>query len=224
MNFKKFTTIGLSVLLSTTSYLSHAATNETKAMVNTTAAEANTGEAEKFVADIGNKIIQILVDHNHSLDQRKENFRQVLKDNFNIKAIGRFVLGKYWRQMNNDQQNRYLALFEDTIVESYSEQFDHYDNEKLQIVSAQATNKGSILVKSEILRPQGGESLKVDWQIFKTKSGLRIHDIIVNGVSMSITQRTEYASIIQREGGIDGLLNFMQSKPQNTAPKLEGVK
>jgi phospholipid transport system substrate-binding protein len=176
-------------------------------------------EAQKFVIDVGNQIVHILANKQKPLDVRKEEFRKILQEYFNIPAIGRFVLGRYWRQANDDQKQQYLQLFEDAIVESYSAQFDSYDNEKLQVLSAHTTGKGGILVKSEVLRPQGGDPLKVDWQIFQTKSGLKVHDIIVNGVSMSITQRSEYASIIQSKGrGIEGLLDVMRNKPLIVQP------
>jgi phospholipid transport system substrate-binding protein len=176
-------------------------------------------EAQKFITETGNQIIAILANKQKPLASRKEEFRSVLRENFNIAAIGRFVLGKYWRQANDQQKEQYLQLFEDAIVESYSAQFNNYSNEKLRVLSASPTHKGGVLVKSKVLRPQGGEPLRVDWQVFQTKTGLKIHDIIVNGVSMSITQRTEYAGIIQSTGrGIDGLLDSLRQKPSLTQP------
>ena len=184
----------------------------------------NTREAEKFVEDVGNQIIKVLADSNHTLDQRKEKFHEILKNYFNIKAIGKFVLGKYWSQIKNDteQQNLYYKLFEDTTVQDYSEQFDHYANEQLQVLSSQITNSGSILIKTKIIRPQGGEPLNVDWQIFQVKTGMKVHDIIVNGVSMSVTKRNQYYGIIQRENqGVRGLLNVMQNTASASMTKME---
>ena len=75
---------------------------------------------------------------------------------------------------------------------------------------------------SIIKRQTGAPPLKIDWKIFQTKRGLRVYDIIINGVSMSITQRSEYGGIISQNGGqIEGLLKLMREgkSPTFTAQK-----
>ena len=177
-------------------------------------------DAKKFVMDTGNEIIQILANKKQSLSERKENFRKVLAKDFDIPQIGRFVLGKYWRQANPDQQKQFLTLFEGAIVETYSEQFNNYTDEKLNVISANSKDKDIILVNSEILHPHGGEPLNVRWQIVKKDSYFKVIDIIVNGVSMRITQRTEYAAIIQsKQKGIDGLIDYIRSNPEAVETK-----
>lgn len=180
--------------------------------------EATLNEARQFVVQIGNEIIRILVNKNKPLTERKSEFRKVLRSDFNINAIGKFALGRYWRIATDEQKRQYLELFEDSIVESYAAQFDNYSNEKLVVLGSRATQKGGILVQSHILRPRGGEPLKVDWQIFKGKDGQKIYDIIINGVSMSITQRSEYAAAIKSTGSIENFISKMRVTPHVTMP------
>lgn len=182
-------------------------------------AQANSQEAGKdlteykdFITKIGNDIIRILVNKSAPMEDRKQEFRGVLKTNFDIPSIGKFVLARYWRQATDSQKDEYLNLFEDAIVDNYAAQFDNYNNETLNVESARESRDGGVIIVSKIVRHDNTPPLQVDWKIFKTKQGLRVLDIVVNGVSMSISQRSEYASVIKSKGGIDGLLQAMRNK------------
>lgn len=177
---------------------------------------ARTQETEKFVSELGNKIIQILVHKETPMAQRKENFRQVLYENFDMHSIGKFVIARYWRVLGKKQQE-YLKLFENAVVENYAAQFDNYQNEKLQVKSSTQSQDGGIVVKSIIVRPNKGQPLKVDWKIFNTKRGFKVVDIIVDAVSMSITLRNEYTAVYSERGGADGLLKYLKEKADGDA-------
>lgn len=177
---------------------------------------------KNFITTLGNNIIEILVDKKAPLTERKEKFRQVLRDYFDIPEIGKFVLARYWRRATDQQKTEYLALFENAIVDNYAAQFDSYQNERLEVQNVREDSDQGVLVMSIIKRQTGAPPLKIDWKIFQTKKGLRVYDIIVNGVSMSITQRTEYGGIVSQNGGqIEGLLKLMREgkSPTFTAQK-----
>lgn len=186
-----------------------------------TRSDAASQEAYKsFVAETGNEIIQVLVHKESSLAERKSQFRQILQTKFSIPSIGKFVLARYWRQADDAQKARYLGLFETAIVENYAAQFDNYSNEKLEVTGAQTLEDGGVLVNSRVVRPSGAEPLSVDWKVFRQSKGdkagtFKVVDLIVNGVSMSITQRSEYAGLIQSTGGdINAFLDSLDKKYQ----------
>lgn len=172
----------------------------------------NNQDYKDFITSLGNNIINILVNKDAPLKVRKEKFRQVLQDYFDIPAIGKFVLARYWRRTTDIQKTEYLDLFESAIVNNYAAQFDSYQNEILEVQSVREDADQGIMVMSVIKRQTGAPPLKIDWKIFQTKKGLRVYDIIVNGVSMSITQRSEYGGIISKNNGeIEGLLKTMRA-------------
>lgn len=174
--------------------------------------ENELGAYEDFVARLGNDIIKILVNKSAPMEDRKQEFRGVLQSNFDIPSIGKFVLARYWRQASDAQKKEYLELFEDAIVDNYAAQFDNYNNETLNVESARRARDGGVIIVSKIVRHGNTPPLQVDWKVFNTKAGMRVLDIVVNGVSMSISQRSEYASAIKSKGGIDGLLAAMRNK------------
>jgi len=187
-------------------------------------AVAKTDDNEKyetFIVNLGNNVIQILINKDEKMFKRKESFRSEIQGHFALKSIGRFILARYWRRMNEKQQQEYLQLFEDAVIENYAAQFDDYDNEKLIIKSSRETTDGGIVVKSDIRRPGKGEPLHIDWKVFNTKRGLKVLDVIVNNVSMSITLRNEYASAIQSRGSIEGFLDYLREKIRNDQKALK---
>lgn len=179
-----------------------------------TSARANLQSYQEFVKNVGNDIVKILADRGSNLDERRERFRAVLKTNFDIRSIGRFVLARHWRTLNDEQRSRFLNLFENALVENYASQFDNYNNESLEVKGARGSKEGGVIVQTEVIRPQGGKPLNVDWKVFHTKDGsYKILDIVIDGVSLSNTQRSTYAATIQNNNGrIEALLESMEDK------------
>lgn len=184
----------------------------------------DTKSYEDFVAETGNDIIHILVNKEKPMPQRKEEFALVLHKQFDMRAIGKFVMSKHWRGFSKDQREEFLKLFNDAVVENYASQFDNYHNEKLNVKGAYGTPDGGVVVQSVVIRPAGGPPLKVDWKVFQTKAGPKVLDIVVDGVSMSITLRSEYAGVFQSKGGfagdgVQGLFKYLRDKIESPEPK-----
>jgi phospholipid transport system substrate-binding protein len=108
----------------------------------------------------------------------------------------------------------YLRLFEDYIVASYVDRFAAYTGERLHIARTLVENDARATVFSESRRPTAARlRWRVDWRIEGEAPGLKIVDLVVEGVSMSATLRSDFASIVRRDGGrIDGLLTVLRDK------------
>lgn len=167
--------------------------------------------AKEFINNLAQKGIGLLEDKSKNPESGKKEFRKLLKNNFDMKTIGRFALGRYWKSSSKAEQKEYLNLFENMIVDVYSQRFSEYNGQELTINSARAKGKSDIIVSSSIIQPSGPE-ISVDWRVRKKKNGqMKVVDIMVEGVSMSLTQRSDFASVIQRGGGkIDALLTHLR--------------
>ena len=74
------------------------------------------------------------------------------------------------------------------------------------------------VVSSEIIHPNGDPPVKVTWRVRKGASGYKIIDVGVEGVSMMLTQREEFASVIERNGGtVAGLTQAIEQKLRSGA-------
>ena len=164
-------------------------------------------EARDLVERLGTEAVALLANDSISAEDQREAFDKLISRDFNMNLIGRFVLGKHWRKATKDQQTEYQGLFKRYIISTYQKRIGEYSGENLKIIRAKPINKKEFLVLSQIIRP-AGPPIKLDWRVRKgKKDGQKIVDIIVENVSMAITHRDEFSSVISQNGGqVEGLL------------------
>lgn len=156
--------------------------------------------AQNFVDTMGQRALEFLANEDLSKDQKTKEFRKLLKNSFDMKTIGRFALGRYWRTSTKAQQQEYLKLFENMVVDVYSKRFDDYKGQGFEVSAARSDGKKDTIVQSFII-PNQGQKIKVDWRVRYKNNKYKVVDVIIEGVSMSVTQRSDFSSIIQRGGG-----------------------
>jgi len=170
-------------------------------------AEDEGARAGKFIESLADKAIAALTESSVSRDERISRFHTLLEEHFAVDTIGRWVLGRYWNEATEPERKEYLALFEELIVSTYVDRFKNYSGEKLSVYSTVPATGGDLLVNSQITRPAGGEPLDVAWRVRDRDGHFKVVDVIVAGVSMGQTQRSEFSSVIRRTGGrVEGLL------------------
>jgi len=186
----------------------------TAALLALTAAPAaaadQTEGAKAFIQSLGAETIATFSDKSLTKELAREKFAGLLRKGFDVPYIGRWVLGRFWAQAAPAQQTEYLALFEKLIVETYASRFAGYSGETFKVTGARAEDPDMVVV-TQISRPSG-PPVDVEWRVRSHGSDNRIIDVAVSGVSMGITQRSEFASVVSN-GGIDGLLRALRSRP-----------
>ena len=165
-------------------------------LANPRPAEAQ--DARAFVSTLGQQAIQVLGPNVPEVS-RQARFRELFRDDFDLPGIGQFVLGRYWRVATPQEQKDFLGLFQEYLVRAYSARLGQYGGEPFQVTGARP-NGAETIVTSQIIRSNGAP-IAVDWYLITQGGHLKITDVYVGGVSMKVTQRDEFASIIQRNGG-----------------------
>ena len=165
-----------------------------------------------FVREFSAQAIGVLADQSLSGEHRQQAFRDLLTAGFDVKAISRFVLGRYWRRATEVQRAEFTGLFEDLIVATYSRKFSDYSGQTLKVEAIREENEKMAAVASRILR-ESGEPIRIDWRLLRRDGSWRIVDVVVEGMSMVLSQRSEYAAVIKGDGGkIEGLLTRLREK------------
>lgn len=157
--------------------------------------------AEKFVDSMASDAISFLGNPDLSEVEKKKRFRKLLTRSFDMSTIGRFALGRYWRVSSAEQRKEYQALFRDMIVEVYSRRFGEYNGQGLEVRGSRRDNEKDVTVNSFIVPNDGGQEVQVDWRVRFKDGRYRVIDVMVEGVSMALTQRSDFSSVIQRGGG-----------------------
>ncbi len=171
-----------------------------------------TGDPAQFVRDFSDRVLMVMADKGLAGETRERAFRGLLIAGFDVKAIGRFVLGRYWRKASEAERDEFGRLFEDLIVTTYSRQFATYSGETLKVEDARQRDDKSALVASRIVRAEG-EPILIDWRLLRRGQSWRIVDVVVQGMSMALSHRSEYVAVIKSSGGrVEGLLVKLREK------------
>lgn len=187
----------------------------------TQAAAKDTGkEAEAFIKNMGTKAIESLTGEDITDAERKKRFRALLDETFAVKTIGRFALGRYWNEASDAQREEYQKLFEEMIVDVYATRFKEYSGQDFVVDGYTKASSSDYLVKSKIIDKPGAMAeappIVVEWRVRVKNDTPRIVDVLVEGVSMGVTQRSDFAAIIEKSGGkIDGLLESLKKRNGN---------
>ncbi len=170
------------------------------------------GEARELVKSLGDAAVAMLSNKQLTQQEKRRRFRHLLNQSFALRGIARFALGRYWRRADFAQRRRYLKLFEDYIVNSYAARFGNYSGESFVVINESIDGRGWAAVKTRIQRP-GGEPVEVIWHLRERLGAVRIVDVMVEGISMSLTQRSDFAAAVRTAGGdMDAFLDTLEAK------------
>ncbi len=173
-------------------------------------------EPNIFVQSTVNRASQILSD-DISKSEKIEKLKLIAKDTVDIKGIGFYTLGKYRKEINENQKVKYNDLFEKYFLKSFSSRLAEYSNPKIEVQSQEVLNKNYTIVSSILVATEERPEVKIDWRIYtKNPDKPLIRDLIIEGLSLARTQKEEFGSIIQGSNGdIDVLFSSLEDFVNN---------
>ncbi|MDB5478051.1 MAG: toluene tolerance protein [Alphaproteobacteria bacterium] len=147
-----------------------------------------------------------------SQNNAKVKFRQILNNAFDVPTIARFTLGRYWRVATPDQRAEHARLIKTAILDKYADRVLSYSGSGYKIDKSAAINERDYAVTALIDREQGAP-VNFGWRLRKTGNSFKVIDLSVEGISMSVTHQSDFASIIERNGGrVESLLAALRNK------------
>jgi len=177
----------------------------------------------EFVRDFGNRVIAAAADNSLSPDQRQAALERLLSAGVDARRIGRFVLGKYARRASESERAEFDRLFAASIVAAYSRNLGSYAGETLQVRGAKLRGEQGALVSSQVIRPKG-PAVAVDWRLRDDAGTWRIVDVVIEGLSMALTQRAEYAAVIRAGNGrLESLLARLREQVPAQDAEVAGL-
>ncbi len=167
--------------------------------------------AKDFVQNIGDNVINIVTDIKLNTAAKESKLDEIFQKSVDIDWIAKFVVGRYWRESSDQEKSQYLTSYSKFLVNSYVPKFRQYTGQKLKILDSSEQDKNEYLVETEIT-DQDGKSYKVDYRLIMLNNNeYKIRDIIAEGVSLIITQRSDFSSILLREG-MTSLIDKLKEK------------
>ena len=182
------------------------------AAAGTPAVAADEEKTSKFIDALATSTLDSLTEPTLEDAVRQARFRVLFRKNFDLPIIARFVLGRYWKQATNTQRTEFQNLLEDYIVLSYSGRFKDYAGEIFEVNEVRTDGNKDTIVYSRIVREKASP-VRIDWRVRQPNNHMKVIDVVIEGLSMSLTHRNEFAAVIQRAGsGVDGLIELLRTK------------
>ena len=168
-------------------------------------------QSKYFVENLGKQVVEKVSNVNLSENERLVNFRSLYLDSFDNYYISRFVLGQYWKRLDSNMRKQFVKSFNDYIVTTYAPKFKGWEGTFKATDSLLENNYYN--VKMNVLN-KDGPTLKFMWKIYLDKNkNFKILDVNIDGVSMLVTQRAEFMSVIKNNPkGVIGLIEAMEKK------------
>lgn len=172
-------------------------------------AEASPDGAAAFVKNLVAEAVKVLQIPAERKADRESGFQQLLLSFFDLPLITRLVVGRYWRKANEEQKQAFTIVFEQHIVKVYTSQLGVYRDEKVEVRNVAARTDKDTIVSTEVMR-EADPPLRIDWLVRERDGDYRIIDLAAEGVSMMTTKRSEFSSVIARDG-MDGLIQQLEA-------------
>jgi phospholipid transport system substrate-binding protein len=179
---------------------------------------ADPARAAQFIQATGQELIGAL-NSNAPIAQRRQQVAAILRRAVDIEGVGRFILGRWWRQATPAEQQEYMRLFEETLIRNLSARFGEYQGVRFSLGRSQQRAEEDVLVNTIIERPNIAP-FSLDWRVGNVNGQPKVVDVIAEGTSLRLTQRSEYSAVIQRNNGqVSALLAAMRNQIQQLAAR-----
>ena len=169
-----------------------------------------------FIQSTVNRASQILSE-NISKEEKINQLKIIAKETVDIRGVGFYSLGGARRDLNNDQKNIYIDLFEDYFLKSFSSRLAEYTNPEIEVKNKQILNDNYTIVNSILIATADRPEVKIDWRVYtKNPDSPLIRDLIIEGLSLARTQKEEFSSILNsNDNNINILFEILDDFSKN---------
>lgn len=179
---------------------------------STSSPSALTHPAGRMVDELGRDVMAYLADSTLSDEQRIAKFRGMLTQHLETEVIGQFVLGRAWRSTQGKQRKDYLEAFDGYIVGRYATMLAKgWKPRAFAVTKVQTHQSGDVLVFVTVDKP-GQKSISAIFRMRDRSDRYKVVDVIVEGVSLLVAQRNEFATVLRDHGGVDGLVAMLKER------------
>ncbi|MCE3250293.1 MAG: putative toluene tolerance transporter [Geminicoccaceae bacterium] len=178
-------------------------------------AEPSADAARTLIQTVGDEVLTVLRDASLGDRDKVERLVALLNGPIDLDLVARLILGRHWRSASEEQRAEYLELFRAFALHTLASRLDVYGGQEFEITGAKVVGRNDALVSTQILSQ--GPPLGVDWRVRELDdNSLVAIDVIVEGVSLIVTQRSEFGAVVERQG-MDGLLAELRRRAESRA-------
>jgi len=158
-------------------------------------------EPDIFVQSTVNRASKLLSD-NISKEQKINELKKIAKDTVDIRGIGFYSLGAARKNLNAEDKQEFIILFEQYFLKSFSSRLAEYTNPEIDVNNKEVLDKNYTIVNSVLKATDERPEIKIDWRIYtRNPENPLIRDLVIEGLSLARTQKEEFASVLNSNNG-----------------------
>lgn len=170
---------------------------------------------QDLVRDTSTRILAILNEEKVVIQQNPDMLHDIIAENvlphFDFERMARWTLGKYWRDTNRLQRDRFMEEFRTLLIRSYGNVLVEYANAEIVYLPYKADeNKKRAKVHTE-LSESNENAIKISYSLHRTSHGWKVYDVAVEGISLVTNYRNSFIRMISQDG-IDQLISQLAIK------------
>ena len=159
-------------------------------------ARQNLDFAEESVRQIASVAVQDIISSQVPRAEKVRRFRELFMTRFDMRSVSRFVLGRWWRKTSAIEQKRFVELFQELNIYTWVNRFQRYDGQELVVTGTRPDGKRGAFVDSRMVRSGNLKDIPMVWRLRWRDDSWKVVDLVVEGISMALTFRSEYSALL----------------------------
>lgn len=170
-------------------------------------------KAEDFVKNVTQEGLVEIINSNASQAERDARFEKLFNSALDLKFIGRFVLGRYWKTASAEQRDRFIDVYRKLNVKTWSKRFDDFKGKEFIFKGTSSSSSANQIFVNSVVPMEQAQPATVVWRVKEENGKFKIVDIVIENVSLAITARNEYTAFIKKSpDGLNGLIADLEQK------------
>ena len=182
-------------------------------MMTLSFAESKDEEVKKFISHLSDKVFLAIKENDGSFENRQQAFEAIFSEYGDVPKIARFVAGRAWRQSSDDQRGDYVNVYKKYMAFTYAARITGFSDQTIKIGRIVNNNNRGYLVHSKIMMPAPEAPISLIWQLSNKKGVLKVVDLNIENISMSMTQRSEFEPILAKNNfSLEKLVTVLKNR------------
>jgi phospholipid transport system substrate-binding protein len=164
--------------------------------------------ATAFVSRLGRELVEV-VNGSGATATKQAALEKLIDRDVDVEGVARFCLGRYWRTATPEQQRDYLVLFRKVLIKNITGKLGEYQGVTFA-VGRSLPRESDVAVSSTVTRPNIAPN-RVDWIVSTSGGAPKVVDVVAEGTSLRLTQRSDYAAYLsQNNGNVQALIDAIK--------------
>ena len=177
------------------------------------------GEPMTVVKSTVNEVVGVLNDKQTSRDARHRKLISLVSDHFDFSDMARSALGYHWRELSEDQRQRFVPLFTAFMQDAYLNKLDGYAGQTIEFLNETPNGAGYAEVNTRVIQTNGDPPIRVRYLLKRSGDEWKVYDVTVDDISITANYRAQFNRVITNQG-FDALINTMRAKQSELSASL----